>query len=159
MDPAIGSRLSVLYVVRCAPEVLKIPEPSIQGRTDGLWNHTCFELFIKPEPGSGYLEFNYSPSGQWAAYEFSDYRANMRQLDIPAPDRMSPNVTEHGFTMQVSQPLGPELEKRISPSCKVGISAVIEEMSGAKSYWALNHPTDKPDFHHPDGFALTLPTP
>jgi len=40
---------------------------------------------------------------------------------------------------------------------KLGLSAVIEEIDGTKSYWALAHPPGKPDFHHPDCFALTLP--
>jgi len=38
-----------------------------------------------------------------------------------------------------------------------GLSAVIEEPTGAISYWALAHPSDKPDFHHPDSFILELP--
>jgi len=33
---------------------------------------------------------------------------------------------------------------------------VIEARDGRISYWALNHPTNKPDFHHADGFALKL---
>lgn len=40
---------------------------------------------------------------------------------------------------------------------RLGLSAVIEETSGAKSYWALAHAPGKPDFHHPDAFALDLP--
>lgn len=40
---------------------------------------------------------------------------------------------------------------------RVGLSAVIEERRGAKSYWALAHPAGKPDFHHSDCFALELP--
>ena len=36
---------------------------------------------------------------------------------------------------------------------------VIEELDGTKSYWALAHPPGKPDFHHPDCFALTLAAP
>ena len=36
---------------------------------------------------------------------------------------------------------------------------VIEEINGRKSYWALKHPAGKPDFHHPDCFALELPPP
>ena len=35
----------------------------------------------------------------------------------------------------------------------------IEEASGRISYWALKHPPGRPDFHHPDGFALELPPP
>jgi hypothetical protein len=41
----------------------------------------------------------------------------------------------------------------------VGLAAVIEDVSGDLSYWALAHLSDKPDFHHPDGFALHLPGP
>jgi hypothetical protein len=39
----------------------------------------------------------------------------------------------------------------------IGLSAVIETVGGAKSWWALNHPSDKPDFHHPESFALKSP--
>ncbi len=43
---------------------------------------------------------------------------------------------------------------------RLGLSAVIEETDGTKSYWALAHPAEgPPDFHHPDCFALTLPAP
>ena len=41
----------------------------------------------------------------------------------------------------------------------LGLSAVIEEASGAKSYWALAHPPGRPDFHHADGFAAELTPP
>jgi hypothetical protein len=36
---------------------------------------------------------------------------------------------------------------------RLGLSALIEETSGRKSYWALAHPPGKPDFHHADCFA------
>jgi hypothetical protein len=39
---------------------------------------------------------------------------------------------------------------------RLGLSAIIEETSGRKSYWALAHPPGKPDFHHPDCFACEL---
>jgi hypothetical protein len=35
------------------------------------------------------------------------------------------------------------------------LAAVVETTRGI-SYWALHHPADKPDFHHPDSFALRL---
>jgi hypothetical protein len=38
----------------------------------------------------------------------------------------------------------------------IGLAAVIEEKSGTLSYWALRHAPGKPDFHHPDAFALVL---
>jgi hypothetical protein len=38
----------------------------------------------------------------------------------------------------------------------MALSAVIEATDGTLSYWALAHPSDKPDFHHPDSFVLEL---
>ncbi len=38
----------------------------------------------------------------------------------------------------------------------LGLSAVIEDRSGALSYWALKHPPGKPDFHHADSFTLQI---
>jgi hypothetical protein len=35
----------------------------------------------------------------------------------------------------------------------LGLSAVIEEHNGRKSYWALAHRPGKPDFHHSDCFS------
>jgi hypothetical protein len=40
---------------------------------------------------------------------------------------------------------------------RLGLSAVIEEANGRKSYWALAHPPGKADFHHSDCFAYKLP--
>ena len=39
---------------------------------------------------------------------------------------------------------------------RLAISAVIESAEGKASYWALKHSSEKPDFHHPDSFALPL---
>jgi hypothetical protein len=40
----------------------------------------------------------------------------------------------------------------------LNLTAVIEEQSGQKSYWALTHPPEgPPDFHHPACFVLELP--
>lgn len=59
-----------------------------------------------------------------------------------------------------------ELEALISlgplpPGCahaglSLALAAVVEDEDGALSYWALRHPPGKPDFHHPDAFALQL---
>ncbi|MEO7634103.1 MAG: hypothetical protein ABIS38_00470 [Sphingomicrobium sp.] len=39
----------------------------------------------------------------------------------------------------------------------IGLSAVIEEQDGAKSYWALAHGPGPPDFHNRACFAHCLP--
>lgn len=42
--------------------------------TDYLWQQTCLECFIAPSKGTGYIEINASPTGNYALYRFSDYR-------------------------------------------------------------------------------------
>jgi hypothetical protein len=39
---------------------------------------------------------------------------------------------------------------------RVGLTAVVEERSGHRGYFALRHPRDKPDFHDAAGFAVSL---
>jgi hypothetical protein len=42
---------------------------------------------------------------------------------------------------------------------RIGLTAVVEDASGALSYWSLRHPAGRPDFHHADAFALRLEPP
>jgi hypothetical protein len=39
-------------------------------------------------------------------------------------------------------------------SWRLGLSALIDDTGGARSYWALAHAPGKPDFHHAASFAL-----
>ena len=39
----------------------------------------------------------------------------------------------------------------------LGLSAVLEERDGTKSYWSLAHSSEKPDFHMCDCFVGKLP--
>ena len=143
----------VEFSVRSAASLL-LPPPSSPKRTDGLWKTTCFELFLKPEGGEAYYEYNCSPSLAWAAYEFAGYREGMRELPLTFEPQIGVTPGDQYFLyaeLDVSR-LG-------SRPAKLGLSAVIEEVDGTQSYWALAHPLGKPDFHHPDCFALTLPAP
>jgi hypothetical protein len=139
----------ITFEVRGRIGELLIPPPAAPERTDGLWRHTCFEAFVRKE-GEGYEEFNFSPSGQWAAYAFSGYRAGMAPLDIPPP-LIETEVSEDSLLVRVT------LQQERRGRCRIGLAAVIEEKGGNISYWALNHPPGAPDFHHRDCFALDLP--
>lgn len=131
---------------------LRIASPAPPNRRDNLWQQTCLEAFVATD--SGYLEFNLSPSTQWAAYGFTGYREGMHELKITAPD-ISVSRTEHSLELNADI----QLPFDVIP-IRLGLSAVIEEKDGTKSYWALRHPLgDKPDFHHPDCFAIELPAP
>ena len=138
--------LHVAYQLEGELDRLRIPAPSMPRFTDRLWQHTCCELFVADAAGPGYTEFNFSPSGAWAAYRFTRYREGAA-LEIPDPGI---GVQRGGDVLT--------LEARVHATGKlrVGLSAVIEEADGALSYWALRHPAGKPDFHHRDAFALEL---
>lgn len=136
---------------------LKVPPFAAPKRTDGLWNSTCFELFCWPQGADGYRELNFSPTTQWAAYSFDAYRKGMRELELACPPEIAITNPAGGghFWLEVD---GVYIACPAS-GCRIGLSAVIEEIDGTKSYWALAHPPGKPDFHHPACFAATLAAP
>jgi hypothetical protein len=134
---------------------LAVPPFAGKGRADDLWRTTCFELFLMPEGGEGYCEFNLSPSERWAAYDFSGYRAGMAER--PA-DREPQGTMRLGSSFAIFDAAIP-LAALPNRECRMNLAAVIEEQGGAKSYWALAHPAGKPDFHDPACFVATLPAP
>ena len=140
--------LSLRYEVAGRIADLLLPAWTLPARADGLWQHSCFEAFVRQGEGEAYAEFNFAPSTEWAAYRFAGYRSGMEDLDV-AP----PSIETH------EEPARYELRASIGlprGSVRLGLSAVIEERSGRKSYWALAHPAAKPDFHHPDAFTCEL---
>jgi hypothetical protein len=154
--PGRGS-LVLTYVVTGAIGDLALPPMRMPERTDALWQHTCFEAFIRP-PGEGYYEFNFAPSKQWAAYRFDSYRSEMRQASGIAAPRIEVHSTGERFELQASLELpAHSAVGSTAGEWRLALSAVIEDMRGDKSYWALAHPPAKPDFHHPDCFAIALP--
>lgn len=137
-------RLSLQFLVTGTMSGLRLPDVTRPMRADGLWQHTCFEAFVRG-PGDAYYEFNLSPSTEWAAYAFDGYRSGMRNLDMTPPViGLEPDG------------LRAELELPREAPWLLGLSAVIEETSGRKSYWALAHPAGKADFHDPNSFRCEL---
>jgi hypothetical protein len=132
---------------------LAVPEFAGVGRGEGLWQATCFELFLL-DTGGTYREFNFSPSQRWAAYHFASYREGRNDGELIAAPAIASQRGDRIFTCTVF------LDSReLRGATRTGISSVIEETGGTRSYWALAHPPGKPDFHHPDCFARTLPAP
>lgn len=122
-------------------------------RLDGLWQRTCVEIFTMFGDGPRYREFNFSPSGDWAAYDFASYRERVEKLPEVSPPHVS--VESIGAELVISI----ELDAAALPDAEVvkfNATAVLEAEDGSVSYWASMHPTEKPDFHHRDGFVLTL---
>jgi len=139
------------YVASGTMADLLLPQPFRPERADGLWQHTCFEAFVQPAGGTAYSEFNLAPSLAWAAYCFDDYRAGMR------PDDRMRNLTIEVEATAGQCVLSATLDFPGEGPWSVGLSAVIEESRGRKSYWALAHPPQgRPDFHRADCFTLKL---
>lgn len=133
---------------------VRLPAWVQRSRADELWRTTCFEAFIWAGEGA-YFEINLSPSGQWSLYRFEGYRSGRTALDgVEVRDsRLDVSGDQIAFTATL------DLDRLPLPPrpWRVGLSTVIETTDGAISYWALAHPSDKPDFHHPYSFLLELP--
>ncbi len=137
---------------------IKIPPPSAPRFAVELWQHTCFEAFIAVEGQPAYHEFNFAPSGEWAVYILSGYRTG----GPLANEMIQPNIATRatGGRFELDGIVQLDCLSAIHPQAvlRVGLAAVIDACDG-RSYWALRHRHDKPDFHHADGFALTLQVP
>jgi hypothetical protein len=138
-------------------DTLRIPEERPNRRMEALWRHTCFEAFLMAGDDASYQEYNFSPSGEWAAYWFRGYRqANYQQAGVTTNEPAAV-IRVHQSAQHLA--LDAEMPLELPPlthSIRLGLSAVVETVDGGLSYWALRHPPGKPDFHHADAFALQL---
>lgn len=146
------SLLELRYLVSGRLDAVRLPGFAAPRRADELWQHTCFEAFIR-KPGEGsYLELNFAPSGEWAAYRFARYRGGRTDAE-PAPIRFETRLDEGSYELRAAY----LLDLPAQTPWELNLTTIIEEASGRKSYWALAHPPGKADFHHDDGFVLHLP--
>ncbi len=149
--------LRLRYVVSGRIGELRLPPVSTPRRGDALWQHACFEAFVRAPPGAAYYEFNFAPSGQWAAYGFGGYREGMQAVREMGAPHIDVQSNDRRYEMRATLNLDrlPALPR--DALWRLGLSAVLEESDGRISYWALAHPPGKADFHHSDCFALELP--
>lgn len=147
--------LRLRYGLAADMEQLRLPVSVSLQRTDGLWRHTCFELFIAGQGVSAYHEFNFSPSGEWAAYAFSANRTGMKVLALPVVLPARWQRSPEGLALEVLLP-AQCLPVAAAGTLRLGLCAVLEAQSGTITHWALRHVGNLPDFHHPDSFILEL---
>jgi hypothetical protein len=148
--------LAFTYALTGDLKRLRIPPPGPSRAADRLWQHTCFEAFVSVKGKAGYHEFNFAPSGEWAAYSLQSYRDGTPLED----DKLVPRITVRSEADQLDLDATIRLDRlpSIPPNAwlRLALCAVVEDQSGKLSYWAVRHPPGKPDFHHPDCFALDL---
>jgi len=136
-----GNELRVAYVLQGEIDRVRLPQRRAAG---ALWQHTCCELFVA-RALPAYREYNFSPAGDWAAYAFSSYRQG-GPLQTADPHI---SVKRGADRLELSATVPAEPGR-----LRIGLSVVVEEED--ISYWALRHAPGKPDFHHPDAFALQI---
>jgi hypothetical protein len=153
-----GAALELRYVMAGDVAAVSLPAARHPQFADRLWEHTCFEAFLADAQG-GYCELNFSPSTQWAIYRFSAYRNDMSRVEVTRPPQMRTQLAGGRYTMDVRIELSEVPALYPDATWKAALSAVIEALDATRSYWALAHPCERPDFHHPDGFVLELPPP
>lgn len=127
--------------------VLPSHGPSV--RTDNLWQTTCFEIFWQPLGGSAYREFNLSPSGRWAAYDFDSFREGMRDAPVNA---IALSCSQDGAGLVLTASIAADL----ATPAQVALNAVVENANGGKQYWALAFPAGPPEFHSEANRQLIL---
>jgi hypothetical protein len=157
-EPSGGQRLQLRYRLEGDLDRLELPLPRASAAADGLWRHTCFEAFVKAGDARAYLELNFSPFTEWAIYAFNDYRSGMQprvpRERLAIASRRTGDVFELEATVDFE---GLFTEWPRAAGLRLGLSAVLEDRQGQLSYWALAHPSERADFHHPESFALHLP--
>jgi hypothetical protein len=153
-----NNTLLVYYELAGNLQTIYIPErKQAPSRVKGLWENTCFELFVAAKDSDRYWEINISPSGDWNVFRFDHYEG----------DRCIDNLEEEGLvasfasaTQKNSGLLSVDFEFdldgiiRENKSLDIGISAVVKSVQ--KSYWALAHCDSVPNFHRRDSFKLKL---
>jgi hypothetical protein len=135
---------------------VRVPHSGAGGRAEALWEHTCFEAFVAAQEATCYHEFNFSPSLEWAIYRFGAYREGMSPAEIIRAPEISVRRGDDRLELKSAVRLGHLADLRDVRHLRIALAAVIEDDDGRLSYWGLRHPPGKPDFHHPNGFALEV---
>jgi len=147
--------LNISYRIEGAIDRLRLPGSGTALRMDGLWQHSCFEAFLRADANVSYHEFNFAPSGDWAAYLFASRRAGRQSPAMPAP-RMEFRRGAEFCEMNAAIPLTALPDLAEAGVLQAGLAAVMEDTGGRLSYWALAHRGAQADFHDPATFTLRV---
>lgn len=147
--------LRISFQIDGAIERLRLSGPGTALRTDGLWQHSCFEAFLRADASDSYHEFNFAPSGDWAAYRFAARREGRQSPAMPAP-RMEFHRAAEVCELNAGISLAALRDLAEARVLETGFAAVIEDEDGQLSYWALAHRAAQADFHDPGTFTLRV---
>lgn len=144
--------LLLSYSVHGPLEQLIIPPASNdKGFKPKLWSSSCMECFLRPQSCCTYVEWNFSPAGNWWVCAFENYRvAAPQQPDNLCPVQIRTHSTTGRFDLQTAIPLLNCGMQRIEAA------VILKHAGGQRSHWARAHPDKGPDFHQPLTMAAEI---
>ena len=128
-------------------------EEPVGGRHTGLWQQTCFEVFIQPSGGKKYFEINLTARKAWNVFYFEDYRMPQPPRELPGAEPLSFHVSGSELKVAIRLP-GVDLRK-----INISFCAVIALKDSGISYWSVKHADTKPNFHHFGSFITERTSP
>ena len=150
----IDDRLEIKYVLNNS-SAIAIPQTNKAPlRRYDLWEHTCFEFFLRIKNTTKYWEFNLSPSGNWNVFRFLNYRSNI--VEEKAFDALPFTVFQDVESLILDAKINLNKIVTADENLEVAIATVVEGKDGLLSYWALTHPATEADFHHQDSFTIEI---
>lgn len=120
-------------------------EPA-NGRHMGLWQQTCFEVFIQPAGGKKYFEINLTRQRAWNVFEFADYRSPQPPQELMGAELQDFKLSNNELRASFRLP-GTDFKK-----IKVSFCSVVVLRDAGVTYWSVKHADTKPNFHHFESF-------
>lgn len=157
--------LRVQYVISGDVSDLQWPaKKAVPQRRDGLWQATCLEFFLASAKHGPYIELNFCPSGDWAAYLFTDYRQGRSDPAVCAPcihidtksDAKTETKIDTSLVMDVLLPWSPLCDLLQNTDELLFAVTACLQCGDTQSFWSHAHAADKPDFHNKRLYKQTI---
>lgn len=153
----LKNKLKIQFCIDDPESMILLPKrQQILQRSHDLWQTTCFECFFSPHAEKNYWELNLDNHGNWNLYRFQEYRNPQppQEEDIVQNLELEFLKTKSGFEVECFLDLKElNLENK---ALDVGLACVIEWSNKEKSFYALAHKSEKPDFHNRETFVCNL---
>lgn len=105
----------------------------------GLWESTCFEIFLFDQFSEKYREWNFSPSGAYWCADYQSYRGRYEErVEVKKPS-ISAFHSDRESYLQVDFPLE-DIHSQLNLCCVLNFNDGLQ-------YYALQHSGQRPDFH------------
>ena len=164
VTPPIGFGLAVSPNFLSFGYTIGVPDGAYTTRPagtfcEGLWEEHVLELFIAADEGSGYQEFNLSPSGAWWTQTFSGHRLRSAPPIAPRPEveiiNFRDNVGCYSFlrVARSTLPIACDFSERSRANVTSVVCDPHSKHGALKRYCAYHSTGPGPaDFHSAIGF-------